>query len=62
MWFCPLDNWLVPLSQGWSLPWIAGPMAGYHGTFAVLLERPALCPERDSGTTFAVARNMETLT
>ena len=56
VWFCPLDSWLVPLSQGWSLPWIAGPMAGYHGTFAVLLERPALWSGADSGTSLAEAR------
>lgn len=30
---------MLALAQGWKLPWIVSPMQGYHGTFAVMLER-----------------------
>jgi hypothetical protein len=39
VWPCPIDEWLLALTHGWRLQWIVRPMHGYHGTFAVLLER-----------------------
>lgn len=37
--YVALDRWLLALSEGWELPWIVQPMQGYHGMFAVLMER-----------------------
>ena len=39
VWYCPLDEWLLALTQGWRLPWIASPMSCHHGRYAVLVER-----------------------
>ena len=39
VWYCPLDQWLVALAEGWWLPWVVSPMEGHHGCYAVLLSR-----------------------
>lgn len=41
--YVPLDSFLFALAEGWRfVSYVVEPMQGYHGTFAVLMERDEL--------------------
>jgi hypothetical protein len=39
--YAPVEGWLVMLAAGWRLPSPVEPMSDHHGTYSILLWRPA---------------------